>query len=197
MYIYRYNMYFVKKINLDSEKQYKSSEIVEHVNKSISSALSALENVARTFVKEECGREAGEQVKIIEIHDFNQVNEPTVDSMLLYRLIDDKHRIFVYQKKTTISKVSAWTWGTNDVVTSQFGRICIFELEEYNKLSVPSFQNQIFFTPNEEMVAVGPAKIRIPKPMTMAPMCDLIDELKKSPKFKARFECMSDSEISY
>ncbi|BCS83400.1 hypothetical protein QLL95_gp0723 [Cotonvirus japonicus] len=187
-------MYFVKKINLDINHQYKSSEIVDNINKSISNAFTLLENSAKSFVKEECGREAGEHVKIIEINDFNQVNEPVVDSMLLYRLVDDRHRIYVYQKKTMITKIQNWTWGTSDTVNSQFSNICIFELEEYNKINVVSFQNQIVLTsiPNDELVAIGPANIKIPKPMTISPMCDLISELKKSPKFKARFEAVND-----
>lgn len=192
-------MYLVKKINLDPEQKYRSSEIVDHINKSISSALSLLENAARSHVKEECGREAGEQVKIIEIHDFSQVNEPVVDGMLLYRLIDDKHSIYVYQKKTTITKTANWTWGTTDIATTQFYRTCIFELEEYTKF-VPSFNNQVLASVlSEDMVAVGPAQIKIPKPMTMSPICDLIEELKKSPKFKARYDslCLSDSVVSY
>lgn len=197
-------MYFIKKIILDDKQGYQSSKIVDHTSKTISVALSLLENAVRMFVKDECGREAADQIKIIDIYKFDQVNEPMIDSMLLYRLTDDPHRIHVYQKKTTVVKVSGYIWGTSDTPTTFFRRTHIFELEEYSGSISPGTQNTInipnsentnvpSILPQVEMVPIGPARIKIPKPMTLAPMCNLIDELKKSAKFKFRQDLVNSA----
>jgi hypothetical protein len=47
--------------------------------------------------------------------------------------------------------------------------------------------------PHVEMVAVGPAGIKIPKPMTISPMRDLINELKKSNKFMKRLTLVNSA----
>nr|WBF70568.1 hypothetical protein [Megavirus caiporensis] len=190
-------MYFIKKINFEHDQSYRSCEIVDHTTKQIASALHLLENSARTFVKEECGREAGEQVKIIDIHDFSQVNEPLIDSMLLYRLSNDNHKIHIYQKKNTINQIPNWTWGMTETIVSKFYRVCVFELEEYNKLTVPSLHSNLSYQPIPEEMVVVSTGIKVPKIMTISPMCDLINELKNSSKFRARFEANNDSECNY
>ncbi|AGC02148.1 peptidase C19 subfamily protein [Acanthamoeba polyphaga moumouvirus] len=189
-------MYFIKKINLDPNQNYKSCEIVDHTSKQIAAALLILENSARSFVKEECGREAGEQVKIIDINDFSQVHEPTLESMLLYRLSNDNHKIHVYQKKNKVTRVNGWIT-SSDYVVSEFYRVCIFELEEYNKLSISTVHANVSYQPIPEEMVVINSGIKIPKIMTVAPMCDLINELKNSDKFRARYRANNDSEAQY
>lgn len=187
-------MYFIKKIVLDDKQNYRSSEIMDHTSKTIGAALILLENTARTFVREECGREAAEKVKILDIHKMEQVSEPLVDCMLLYRLAEDPHRIHVYQRKTDISKAKTWGGSEYDVATVKFRRMYIIELEKYEKLDLTSLQNTNLASiiPQVEMVSLGPAGIKVPKPMTVAPMCHLIDELKKSAKFKKQFTSVSN-----
>lgn len=180
-------MYFIKKITIDATLRYQSSMIVDHTNKKISTAILLLENSVRSFVKDECGREAGEKIKIIDIHNIDQVNEPPLDSVLLYRLTENPHRVIVYQKKTTINKVKGWAWGESDTVVTSFRQTHLFELEEYVNLNcnVPSNPN-IQIQVHEEMISTGPSGIKIPKQMTLAPICNLLDELRKSPKFVER-----------
>lgn len=190
-------MYFIKKITVDDKQGYQLSKIVGHTNKTVSNALLLLENMARSFIRDECGRETAEQTKIIDIYKFDQINEPVIDTMLLYRIADDPQRIHVYQKKTIIVKAANWTWGTTETPIKQFRRTHIFELEEYDNLKNIDIQNEnIIIIPQIEMVPIGPAKIKIPKPMTVSPMCDLLDELKKSIKFKARYDSVNSSAIS-
>lgn len=181
--INRKMVYLIKQITLDDKQAYESSKTIGHTKKTISNALILLENQARDYVRQERGREIADATKIIEIYKFDQINEPQLDTMLLYKIADDPHRIHVYQKKTVIVKSANWTWGTTDVPVGQFRRTHIFEIEEY-VLDIASLHN--INLPQIEMVEVGPARIRIPKSMTVAPLCDLIDELKKSEKFRHR-----------
>jgi len=192
-------MYFVKRITLDDKQGYLSSKIVADTNKTIKSALLLLESSVRAFVRDERGREAAEQVKIIDIHNIGQVSEPILDGILLYRLESDPLKINVYQKKTIVVKSTTWTWGTTDTPVPQFRRTDIFELEEYGKkIAIPvdasSTTNAVPTATivesepeeKEEKAPLGPAKLLVPKKMTVSPMCDLINELKRSPKFKSR-----------
>lgn len=172
------SMYFIKKIAVN-DKLYKSSRIVDYTNNKISTALMLLENAARNYIKEEFGREASEQAKILDIYGFEQVSEPIDDCVLLYRLGDDPHHIHVYRKKTFRTEKPGYIYGSTIVEEKFFKRTHIFELEECEDINI--------ITPQVEMVPVGFAGIKIPKPLTVAPFCNLISELKKSPKFQARF----------
>lgn len=191
-------MYFIKKITLDSKKNYQVSKIIKHTNKTISVALKLLESSVREYIYDECGREASIQTSITDIDKIENIVEPILDGIVLYRLESDMFRIFVYKKKTTTSQ--GWI---KTSFTSTFYLANIFELEEYT-YSIDILNNSInvlnsktdTMDPPGGMVAIGPAKIKIPKLMTVAPMINLIDELKKSDKFKNRFESISkNSEI--
>ena len=194
-------MYFIKKITIDELSLYRSSEIVDHTNKTISTAILLLEKSVQTFVKEEYGRITGEKIKIIDIHSISQVNEPLIDTILLYRLEGNPHRIMVYQKKTVIEKVKGW-WGENDTPIYHFRLIHYFELEEYNKMNYitqTSHNGQIEtqYEIKEEMVHVGQTGLQIPKRITSAPICNVLDELKNSPKFVVLRDSFNDSSTQY
>lgn len=194
------SMYFIKKITVD-DIIYKSSKIVDCTNKKISVALLLLESAARNYIKEEFGREASEQAKILDIYNFDQVSEPIDDCMLLYRLGDDPHHIHVYRKKTSRVEKPGYIYGSSIIEEKYFKRTHIFELEECENINVGESQNininqlQNINTPQIEMVTVGFAGIKVPKPLTQAPLCNLISELKKSPKFQARFVSTNNSSI--
>lgn len=174
-------MYLIKKIKVD-DKLYLSSHIVNHTgNKQISQGIKLLESAVRNFVREEIGRDASENSKIIDIHSLDQVSEPLIDGILLYRLDDNPHQIHVYQRKTVITKQTNWTWGTSDVPVTTYKRVYIFELEEYENITAVGIEEI-------EMINYGPARIRIPKKMTLEPMSLVITELKCSDRFKKRLE---------
>lgn len=177
-------MYVIKKINVDGDV-YMSSQIANYTNNKIAAALILLEMTAKDFVREEIGRDAAEQSKIIDILSVDQINEPLIDTILLYRLSDDPQRIHVYQRKTVVSKESGIIWGERDTVITKFKRTVVFEIEECVNFKLASSENKS--SEPVDMVPVGPAKICVPKPMTIAPMCDVIDELKKSSRFQMRF----------
>jgi hypothetical protein len=184
-------MYFIKRIRLNSDEQYEKSILINHTYERIKSALYLLENCVKSFVFEERGRDAMEQARIIDIHDFSQVTEPAIDSILLYRLSSDPHKIYVYQRKTSLIKRTGWLYNTVDEAISKFHRTDIFELESYEKIKLnidtsKNNSNNDETIPILEMVSIGPAHIKIPKEMTISPICDVINELKNSPKFKAR-----------
>ncbi|XWV24634.1 hypothetical protein QJ856_gp1150 [Tupanvirus deep ocean] len=180
-------MYFIKKITLKDGKEYVSSQIVGHTKNKIAGALVLLDSVAREFVKEEYGAKAYEQSKILDIHKIEQVCEPIVDGMLLYRLNDDPHRVHVYQRRTEVIDQNGW-FSSAKIPVPQFKRTHIIELEQCESVSISETNANIASAiPSVEMVPLGPAGIKVPKPMTVAPICDLIDELKKCARFKARF----------
>lgn len=182
-------MYFIKRITFDDKQMYISSKIVSHTNKSIASAIVLLENSVKDFVKEERGRDATEQSKIIDIHNLDQICEPLIDCILLYRLESDPHKILVYQKRTMIKQVPGWAWGTSEAISKSFYKTDVFELEEYDKISTNVPPPPPMFTEEKqiqvEMVPHGPANVKVPKQLTISPMCNLLSDLKNSPKFKA------------
>ena len=178
-------MYIIKKISVD-DKVYQSSKIIDHTNKKISSALVLLENCARNFVKEEFGARSFEQSKVLDIHKIDQVCEPIIDGMLLYRLNDDPHRIHIYQRRTEVID-NGWI-RTYHVPQSTFRKTHIFELEECTDFKLDENKNSKIPSDILEVeMVVGPAGIKIPEPMTHGPSLNLLNDLKKSPKFKERF----------
>lgn len=171
-------MFFVKKIDLDETKCYQSSSIVVYTKENHTNAKSLFESSVINFVKEEQGREAASQVKIIDINGLEQVNEPLVDSMLLYRVVTNPNRIYVYQRKTIIVKVKGWTWGEYDIPTTQFRQVNIFELEEFSSNVVPV-----------ESIKKEPSVVKIDSKLTVecpadVSTSDLISELRKNPIFQ-------------
>lgn len=188
-------MYIVKEIRVDDQK-YISSSIVDHTNQKISTALSLLENATVSFIKSEFGKKASKQTKVLEIYNFDQVSEPIIDGVVVYRIVDDPHKIHLYQKITQVVERGNWTWGVSQIPISTFKRTHIFELEEYTNIKIGDNNTESsYIAPQLEYVSIGPAGIKIPKPMTVAPMCNLIDELKKSPKFLARVELIIEDKL--
>ncbi|MEM3061954.1 MAG: hypothetical protein QW303_00210, partial [Nitrososphaerota archaeon] len=123
-----------------------------------------------------CGKQISDESKIIDIHHFGQVNEPLIDTMLIYRLKTDPQTLHVYQRKS--KEVPGILYGRTTVV--EFRRVQVFALVKYDDPN---------FTPFDDgLVPVGPAKIRVPKAMTVSPMSDMINELKNNIRFKKRFE---------
>jgi hypothetical protein len=171
-------MYLIKKISFNNGF-YQSSKIVNHTNKTISVALHVLDDVIFNFVKEECGRQSAENTHIIDIESLAQVTEPITDCIVLYRISSDPHTIYVYQKKSA----TADGWFGYTTLVHEFKHICNYELEEYTGISMNEVES-IEANRNIELVPFGSIGIRIPKMMTVAPMCHLISDLKNSDRFK-------------
>jgi hypothetical protein len=200
-------MYIIKNIVLDEGDKYVSSSTVGHTTSTISSAAKLTESIAVNMAINGFGASAVDNFKIIDIHSFDQVNEPKINCMLFYRLADDPHRLHVYQKRTVVVEKPGYIYGTVETVVDVFRKTNILELEE---ISYPSTQDlhgscvgfgmrqsvpiNIPTTYTEhEMVPIAPnARLKVPKPMMMSPMSDLIDELKKSKHFIARKESPSN-----
>ncbi|AYV85842.1 MAG: hypothetical protein Satyrvirus52_1 [Satyrvirus sp.] len=189
-------MYIIKKIIIDEKERYIASEIIAH-SRTITDALKLLKFSAKSFIKEECGKQVSDSIKIIDIHNFIQINEPVVDTMLIYRLDSDSHKLNIYQRKTKI--IPGTIYGKS--LVPEFRRIAIFELEEYTKLNFSELSKKnsqdvstmVISSLPVEMVPIGPIGIKIPKPMTISPMRDLLHELKKSPKFNAQFNSVNSA----
>lgn len=179
-------MYFIKQIIIDDKQNYQKSKIIDNTNRTITGALALLEQCVIGYVKEERGREAAIDAKIVDITNFDQIIEPQMDCIQLYRLDSDPYCIHVYQKKTSVIESANWAWRTSKSLVTNFRRTTIFELEQYEK----QIGNSYVPPPppiriDEEMVLSG--AVHVPKKMTVSPMCDVISELKKSSKFQSRF----------
>lgn len=179
-------MHYITKISIDQNEKFISSEIVDHTNLGIASALIQLENCARSFVKKECGKQAAEKMKTITILDWNQIVIPLLDGMLVYRLDSDPHKLHVYQKTST--EVPGTFYGKS--IISEFKKVKIFQLVEYKKLNTYIKKDILSpsAVPTMEMVLIGPAKVSVPKVMTTEPMTNVIEELKDSKMFRIQEE---------
>lgn len=176
-------MYIIKLINVN-DNEYLSSKFIDCTTKSIKPALELLDDAVRAHVMDMTGKEGLANFKIIDIHTIDQVIVPSVDGLTCYRLCDDPHRIFIYQRKTSIVKQSNWTWGHTETPVTVHGRVAIYELEECVLEQLQDVKSPVGI----EMVNVGKSDIRIPKMLTVAPMCDVIAELKSNPVFLSRHE---------
>lgn len=185
-------MYFVKRIIIDDKSSYVSSQIVTHTNKTISLAKTLLEDTVKDYVREEKGREAADSMKILDIHDISQVNEPLIDGILLYRLETDPHKILVYQRKSNIEQSKTWTGYIVETLVSKFRQTDVFELEEYGgfKLEFSAQKAEIKTSPlprkncDTEMFEVNQGGPKVPVPVGGASKGNLLDDLKNSDKFK-------------
>lgn len=176
-------MYLIKNIAVDGDR-YISSRIISHTtSSSFSTAQELLMATALGMVQEEFGRSAASKAKIIDIHTLDQIVEPPLDGMLLYRLAERPEVIMVYQKRTTSVKQAGYLWSSEATLT-EFKKTNLLEIEESDIITTKS-RSEAPLLPFE-MVPAGPSgKIQIPKPMQQSPMCDLIEELKRSVRFQS------------
>lgn len=174
-------MYYIQKITFDEKGQKLNPQIIDHTNGTISVALALLEECVRSFILTECGNQAAKDMKIIDIKGFNQVCEPLIDTILVYRHDVDPHTLHLFQRKSKV--VPGWAWGESAI--KEFKQTEMFIITEYNKISTNEISNSVIATsPSIEMIQVG--RITIPKKFTQSPMCDLINQLKKNERFQKR-----------
>ena len=128
-------MYIIKKITIGNNGTlgtYESSETVDYTE-ILEESQTLLEKVTRNFVKKMYGVEALRSICIATIHGLEQVCEPPVDGILLYRLEDNLNKILVFQRKTTVVHHEATLlWKAYSLPITFFGKIAEFEVEECN-----------------------------------------------------------------
>ena len=127
------SVYLIKIIELGENLTYVSSKTVEGA-KTIAPAMNLAAELVRTFVATEAGREAGEAMKVIDLHDLKQVNEPKLDSILVYRLESNPQIWYIYRKRTDVVKTPGAIWGATEKYVSTFRMTHIFEVEETDKI---------------------------------------------------------------
>ena len=177
-------MYFIIKTNLDLNNSYTSNDVVAHSGGGIANAQNVLLAAVKTFVAEISGMEMASSLKVIDIHSFDQIVEPIIDTILLYRLDVEPHYIHVWQRKSAV--VPGRLYGQS--VDTIFRRIKIFSMCEYNAVSgVPPPPPKSKTESNENLVPFGPSGIKIPEKNTMAPIADVIASLKSSPIFIRKY----------
>ncbi len=176
-------MHFIIKINIDENGLFVSNSIMSH-NNSIAAAQNLLTQSVKKYLEQEHGLAAANNMKIIDIHSFDQISEPIIDSILVYRLESDPHHLHLYQKQSKI--VPGRVYG--QTVASEFIKIMIFGLVEYAGINTESSSSKKSENTRPEMISHGPAQIQIPKAITISPMADLISSLKVSPQFLKRYD---------
>lgn len=170
-------MYIVIKELVD-EKGFKGRpEIVDGTVGTIKEASTLFLHVVKKYIKNECGTEIADESKIIDIKTFEQICEPLIDTILIYRLENDHSTLYLYRRKTKI--IPGTIWGQTTI--SEFRLIQVYTLLEFQKYDV--IKNEEL---DIEMIPAGPSKILIPKQYTIAPLVNLIAELKTSKHFIAR-----------
>lgn len=184
-------MYFILEITIDENGKHSNYKIIDHVNGNKPSlALAKLEEVAMNFVKNVGGEMMAKDTKIVDIISFDQICEPIIDKLLVYRLDVEPYFLHIYQRKTNI--IPGRIYG--QTTTTEFRNIKIFVIEEYEKMSnVPAGEKMQ--TRELATVDVENERVKVPKNMTDAPLCDMIKpmntmltELKKDDFFEKRKE---------
>lgn len=160
-------LHFIIKINIDVNNSFRSNEIISHTNLGITIAKKLLEKETRSHVSLLTGNTTNLDFipKIVDIHSFDQVAEPIIDTVIIYRLDSNPHRLHVYQRKSII--VPARGWGQKAI--SEFRKICIFELNEYACIN----------TDIHDIVRYGKTNIHVPEILTTEPVQNLLSSIKK------------------
>lgn len=182
-------MYVIKKINVDGNI-YLSSEIVDSFRDELeTSMIIILENNVKELVKQEYGASVVSGTKIIQITGEDQVSEPIIDGILLYRIENDLTRIHVYCRRSEVVESTGWIYGTIKSATTTFKKTHIFEIEACKNLvrvdsecSAPSPIGKL------EIISIGKAGVKIPSNSALVGKTKLLlEELVTSAKFKNKF----------
>jgi len=119
-------MYYVIKEKIDEKGNKLVPEICESASY-IAEALFLFINKCKYDIKNEWG--ANNDIKVIDINDLSQVVEPLIDSVLVYRIVNHPHTLYVYQRKTRVVKGLVWGETTN----TEFKQTYVYHLVEYSK----------------------------------------------------------------
>jgi len=196
-------MYFVlesKETTLNSNTEFGTT-IVDHTFNEIEEARILLETVTRNFVRDEFGKILANSSEIISISKIGEVVEPLVDGVQIYSIKENPDSFYVYHRQSKF--VPGLIYGGS--TQTSFKLVRIFQLKEYQKLgsndrnlnqySERSISKGITSDTGNEMVPIGNAKVKVPKPMTVSPFADVLDSLKKSDKFLKRKERLSNTSV--
>ena len=180
-------MYAVKDIFVNNN-EYMSSRIISVINGQISAALISLNESVFSEIRNNFGSKMS-NIEVIDIDNDSQIIDPQVDGISLYRYTSDPHKIHLYERSTEIIEQPSWTWGATKVPVSKFAKTNIYELEDISGIGSgmksSTHANSNVDIPVCDMVGTKMG-IKIPKQMTVSPMCDVLVELKNSPVFKNR-----------
>jgi DNA integrity scanning protein DisA with diadenylate cyclase activity len=159
-------LYLIIGEEIDKDGRTEKFCVMELTKKNIGDAMELLEKIVKNYIKEKAGNEASQNMKIIDIKSLDQVNEPSIDSFLVYRLESNPQVVYIYQRKTQM--INGW-W---QKVVSEFRLI--------KKISIVTYDDK---ADNEDMKMVMVNNVKIPEFFVNMPMKGLIEELKESPIF--------------
>ena len=169
-------MYLILQHSPEIELEKYQVKILSHHNES---CLDILTETARNFVELEGGRIQADKFSIQEVKDMNEIKESSEDNgYFIYRLADDKEKLFVFQKMTKILK----GYLMNSFETS-WKCIRIFQRFVYEDLNLKEIREEN----KEERRPREKKTLQMPKQMMISPYIDMLVELKKSDKFLSKF----------
>jgi hypothetical protein len=179
-------MYFVVRQTHDNNK----IKIVGHAHSDTKIALQSLERCCKKYVSGQQGKQFGQDISVINIATLQDITQPLVDKMLIYRVNDDVSNLYVYCRATNV--IPGLIYGRTVCVT--FNKMATFSVLPYNDLSLSNISSQI---PTNTFTQISPPSIPAPPSMTppklhipptktqSAPnFSDIMDELRRSPHFQ-------------
>lgn len=168
-------MYFIMKVTPNNLGEFVTYQLIHHTTGTISIALKDLERIAYDYVREEGGKQAASDAKILDIENPSMIIEPYVDCMIIYRYENNPHKLHIYQRKTSV--VPGLIYGKT--YQTEFKQVVVFELLTYDKINNAQLIQDANNIEPIELVPVNGKNIKIPAKLTQSPMIDVISQLKK------------------
>ena len=184
------NLYLIYKADIDEQGLVQPAIVIDHAF-TISLALKRTERNARDLIAKTCGDQTATDCKIIDILKLEQVNEPLIDTVLIYKLSNDPHCLHVYRRQTKI--VLGRLYGSSTI--PEFKKVAIFYSSEYTKLKeVLEKKSFVPSPPPLKMIAVD--EIEIVPSEVKGTVADMLKELVTSPKFLRKKMAISTTPVS-
>jgi hypothetical protein len=147
-------------------------KVLKHV-KGKAAGLALLWETVQEFISLEGGRAQGLDSAIIDVKSTDNIPQPDgLDGFYVYRSVDDCDKLFLYRKQTKVNR--GYIMNSVDVC---WELMKTFYLCSYDGLDGFTIRHEV------DLVVTGSSKVKVPKPMTISPFVEMLDELKKNNRF--------------
>ena len=173
------SLYLIYKSDVDDKNNPQLATVIDHAF-TISLAIKQTEQHARTLISKTCGESTALECKVIDILKPEQVNEPLIDTMLIYRITSDPHYLHVWRRMTKV--IPGKLYGTT--TDTKYNRVAIFYFKEYTGLK-ETLEQRSFVPPPPplEVETINKAGAQVPS-QVKGMVSDMLKELVTSPKFQ-------------
>lgn len=172
-------LYLIHKADVDEKGTQQLSTVIDH-SFTISLVMKQTEQHARNLISKTCGESTAVECKVIDILKPEQVNEPLIDTMLIYRITSDPHHLHVWRRTTKIVPGKLWSFTTE----TKFIKVAIFYFQEYTGLK-ETLEQRAFVPPPPplELETINKAGAQVPAEARVM-LSNMLKELVTSPKFQ-------------